>query len=344
MLDKLLTNASSCFGGKMFLRDARGEISFAQFYERVMELADRLGEATSERIGVVTNNSIECVVSVFAIYSAGGVFVPINNRCSPVQRDFILDDCGISRVISPVTSALFDSAWSSESISVHGREMIVQTSPNAELLQNAQLPPAELVALFYTSGSTGHQKGVMLSERNICLGGESVAEYLALDLRDTLLGVLPISFDAGFSQLTAALSSGSSVFLMNYLLPNDVPRAVEAADVTTIIGVPPLFSRMLQASWSEASRLRVRKFASTGGDMAPALLKKLRACFSRADPFVMYGLTEAFRATYLPPHDIDRKPGSVGKAIPHAEVFVVREDGSLCEPDEVGEKPVDHTV
>jgi acyl-CoA synthetase (AMP-forming)/AMP-acid ligase II len=71
--------------------------------------------------------------------------------------------------------------------------------------------------------------------------------------------------------------------------------------------------------------------------MPRATLDKLRKALPRTKPFLMYGLTEAFRGTYLPPEEIDRHPDSMGKAIPNTEILVVRPDGTHCEPDEPGE-------
>jgi acyl-CoA synthetase (AMP-forming)/AMP-acid ligase II len=194
----------------------------------------------------------------------------------------------------------------------------------------------DVAAIFYTSGSTGKPKGVVLSHRNMVAGAKSVASYLGNHAGDTLLAVLPLSFDAGFSQLTTAFHVGARVVLLNYLLPRDVLRAMERERVTALTAVPPLYIQLAQLEWPASVNESLRYFANTGGRIPRETLALLRQRVPRAKPFLMYGLTEAFRSTYLPPEEVDRRPDSIGKAIPNAEILVLREDGSECAPDEPG--------
>ena len=168
-------------------------------------------------------------------------------------------------------------------------------------------------------------------------GAKSVAEYLENSAQDTLLAALPLSFDAGFSQLTTAFHSGAQVAMINYLLPRDIVKAMARYRVTGLTAVPPLWIQLAQLDWPAAATEHLRYFANTGGRMPLEILARLRVALPRAKPFLMYGLTEAFRSTYLPPEEIDRHPDSIGRAIPNAEILVVREDGTLCDDDEPGE-------
>jgi acyl-CoA ligase (AMP-forming) (exosortase A-associated) len=194
-----------------------------------------------------------------------------------------------------------------------------------------------MAAILYTSGSTGKPKGVVLSHRNMVAGARSVASYLENNADDTLLAALPLSFDAGFSQLTTAFHSGARVVLINYLLPKDVINALGKERVTGLTAVPPLYIQLAQLSWPESIARHLRYFANTGGRMPLATLKALRARLPKTKPYLMYGLTEAFRSTYLSPDEVDRRPDSIGKAIPNAEILVLREDGSRCAANEPGE-------
>ena len=148
---------------------------------------------------------------------------------------------------------------------------------------------------------------------------------------------MPLSFDYGLSQLTTAFLTGASVVLLDFFLVQDVVRAVARHKVTGIAAVPPLWAQLAKAKWPDGSSDSVRYLTNSGGAMPQTLLSQLQSIFSNAEPYLMYGLTEAFRSTYLPPADLARKPGSMGKAIPNAEILVVREDGSLCGPNEPGE-------
>ena len=194
-----------------------------------------------------------------------------------------------------------------------------------------------MAAIFYTSGSTGRPKGVVLSHRNLIVGAESVSNYLGNDQDDVILSALPLSFDAGFSQLTTAFSVGAHVVLLNYLLPADVIQLCARHRVTGLTCVPPLWIQIADQDWPADAARYLRYFANTGGRMPKATLDRLRSVFPAARPFLMYGLTEAFRSTYLDPAEVDRRPDSIGKAIPNAEILVVRPDGSLCDPGEEGE-------
>ncbi|HSG23217.1 MAG TPA: acyl-CoA ligase (AMP-forming), exosortase A system-associated, partial [Azonexus sp.] len=195
----------------------------------------------------------------------------------------------------------------------------------------------DMVGILYTSGSTGKPKGVVLSHRNMVAGAKSVASYLKNHAGDTLLAALPLSFDAGFSQLTTAFHVGARVVLLNYLLPRDVIKAIEREKVTGLTAVPPLYIQLTQLKWPASITEHLRYFANTGGRMPQETLQALRQHLPQTQPFLMYGLTEAFRSTFLPPTEVDRRPDSIGKAIPNAEILVLREDGSPCAPNEPGE-------
>ena len=194
-----------------------------------------------------------------------------------------------------------------------------------------------MAAILYTSGSTGRPKGVVLSHRNLLVGAESVSTYLGNRPDDVILAALPLSFDAGLSQLTTAFASGAHVVLVNYLLPRDVVRLCATHQVTGLTCVPPLWIQLAGETWPEEATRSLRYFANTGGRMPASTLARLREIFPDARPFLMYGLTEAFRSTYLDPAEVDRRPDSIGKAIPNAEVLVLRPDGSQCRPGEEGE-------
>jgi acyl-CoA ligase (AMP-forming) (exosortase A-associated) len=168
-------------------------------------------------------------------------------------------------------------------------------------------------------------------------GARSVAGYLANRPSDRILSALPLSFDAGFSQLTTAFLVGARVTLINYLLPRDVLKAVVRERITGLTAVPALWIQLAQLEWPEGVSDHLRYIANTGGHMPKATLDRLRAALPKTLPFLMYGLTESFRSTFLPPSEVDRRPDSIGKAIPNAEVLVVRPDGSPCAPGEPGE-------
>ncbi len=137
----------------------------------------------------------------------------------------------------------------------------------------------DIAAILYTSGSTGKPKGVVLSHRNLIVGAESVSQYLGNSSDDVILAALPLSFDAGFSQLTTAFSVGAHVVLMNYLLPGDVVKLCARHQVTGLTCVPPLWMQIADQSWPPEVGERLRYFANTGGRMPKTTLDRLRQNF-----------------------------------------------------------------
>ncbi|MBX3607586.1 MAG: acyl-CoA ligase (AMP-forming), exosortase A system-associated [Piscinibacter sp.] len=335
------------------LLDDDRAISYAALAEEMRAFAAALaalGLQRGERVGIYLDKRRETVVASFGAPAQGGVFVPINPLLKAEQVAYILRDCGVRVLVtSPerlrALQAVLPDCPSLAHVIVTGAPPATVAGPAvhawAEVLQS---PPAashrvvdtDMVGILYTSGSTGKPKGVVLSHRNMVAGAKSVATYLENRSDDVLLAALPLSFDAGFSQLTTAFHAGASVVLLNYLLPRDVVKAVVAHRVTGMTAVPPLWIQLTQVKWPDVG-VHFRYFANTGGRMPLDTLKSLRALLPSARPFLMYGLTEAFRATYLPPDQVDRRPDSIGKAIPNSEVLVLRPDGTPCDPGEPGE-------
>ncbi len=292
---------------------------------------------------------------MFAAAAAGGVFVPVNPLLKPRQVGYILRDCEVQLL---VTSSLRARALADELPACPALAQVIavdiaQDEPGLaawpEVAGGTSEPdtrpadhdpkhePGALAAILYTSGSTGMPKGVMLSHRNLVLGGQSVSTYLGNTCDDRILAALPLSFDAGLSQLTTAFHVGACVVLMNYLFPKDVVRLCAAEGITGMTAVPPLWIQIAQLDWPAEAAQALRYFANTGGHMPRAALDRLRAIFPQAKPYLMYGLTEAFRSTYLDPAEVERRPNSIGKAIPNVEILVLRPDGKPVDADEVGE-------
>ena len=338
------------------LRHDTDVIEYARLAHDIRRFASALaalGISRGERVAIYLDKRPETVVASFGAPAHGAVFVPINPLLKAEQVGYILRDCSVRvlvtseerlRTLAPALAecpALSHviiigakaSTPSMDPVAVHSWDEVLQAPPR----DGHRVVDTDMVGILYTSGSTGKPKGVVLSHRNMVAGAKSVASYLENHSGDVLLAALPLSFDAGFSQLTTAFHSGASVVLLNYLLPKDVVTAVAAHGVTGITAVPPLWIQLTQVRWPAGAGDRLRYFANTGGRMPLDTLKRLREALPHAKPYLMYGLTEAFRATYLPPEEVDRRPDSIGKAIPNSEILVLRPDGAPCDPDEPGE-------
>ena len=313
-----------------------------------------IGLQRGERIAIYLEKRFETVIASFGAAATGCVLVPLNPLLKPDQVAYILRDCNVRALITsnerlpPLTAALETCHDLRHVVLVNAEPLPNSIGPtiahvnwntllSAPLLAGHRVIDTDMAAILYTSGSTGKPKGVVLSHRNMVAGAKSVATYLENTADDTLLAALPLSFDAGFSQLTTAFHCGARVVLLNYLLPRDVLKALEREHVTGLTAVPPLYIQLAQLPWNEGITEHLRYFANTGGRLPRQTLAALRERLPKTNPYLMYGLTEAFRSTYLPPEEIDRRPDSIGKAIPNAEVLVLREDGTPCAAGEPGE-------
>jgi acyl-CoA ligase (AMP-forming) (exosortase A-associated) len=356
LVHDLILCTAALHGDRAAVRSGQVLVSYRELAAQLAAVRDGLlaaGLLARDRVAVYLPKSLETVASFFGTSLAGGVFVPVNPVLKAPQVGHIVRDSG-SRILVTTSGRL--GALNEALAGCPGLEWVVLTDDGAAsppagagLIRWGELTAAgpgrpghrsidgDLAAIFYTSGSTGLPKGVMLSHRNIVAGAISVASYLGNGPEDRILSVLPLSFDAGFSQLTTGFLAGAEVTLLDYLLARDVVRTVAQHGITGITGVPPLWAQLADQEWPAGAGRSVRYFATTGGVMPRTVLGKLRQAMPEASPFLMYGLTEAFRSTFLPPSEVDRRPDSIGKAIPNAEILVLREDGTPCAAWEEGE-------
>lgn len=356
LLHDLISRSAERLSANPALTSGKSTLNYGQLQEATTRFSNgllALGLQRGERVAIYLDKRFETVIASFGAPAAGGVFVPLNPLLKAEQVGYILRDCNVRVLVtSPERLALLQDTLPD----CHDLRHVVvvdatQLPANigtlnihrwADLLeqpakQGHRLIDTDVLGILYTSGSTGKPKGVVLSHRNMVAGAKSVASYLENRPEDTLLAALPLSFDAGFSQLTTAFHVGARVVLLNYLLPRDVLKALEREKVTGLTAVPPLYIQLTQLEWPETITEHLRYFANTGGRMPRETLGALRQRLPKSKPFLMYGLTEAFRSTYLPPEEVDRRPDSIGKAIPNAEILVLREDGTPCAPNEPGE-------
>ena len=358
LLHQLLTNNSNVTPSKIAISHKKNSWSYEQLTQLVEKQAKAfigINLSLQQRVAIYLPKQIETVTSFLSITLAGGVFVPINPVLKAPQVDHIINDCNVQILITSKSRLTGLSNILNNCPDLHTIIVIDKESPDhsdypcqhilswQDFINHAknQVPPqlidTNMAAILYTSGSTGKPKGVVLSHCNIISGAQSVAEYLNITAKDTLLAVLPFSFDYGLNQLTSSLLQGSSCVLLDYLLPRDVIKALTTYKITGLAAVPPLWSQLANLEWPESIDQHLRYLTNSGGKMPKSVLNTIRTKVPSSQFYLMYGLTEAFRSTYLPPEQLEKRPDSMGKAIPNAEVLVVREDGSLCAPHEPGE-------
>ena len=312
-------------------------LTFAVLEAEVARLAGWLRSAVPEPGARVASWAakgwLTCLMPL-AAPRAGLVHVPINPLLKRAQAAHILADSGASLVIgTPARLATLEGGDAPAGCAVHEEGGAFAAEP----LGRSRADPDSLAAILYTSGSTGLPKGVMLSHANLWLGAVSVAHYLGMAADDVTLAVLPLAFDYGQNQLLSTWLAGGRVAPLDYLLPRDVAKACARHGVTTLAAVPPLWWQLVETDWPVDATRPMRRLTNSGGPLGVELVRRLRATFPAARLFPMYGLTEAFRSTYLDPALVEAHPTSMGSAIPFAEVLVMREDGGVTGEGEEGE-------
>jgi acyl-CoA ligase (AMP-forming) (exosortase A-associated) len=354
----MLRASAQSFPDKEALVHGEERLSYADVERLTLRLAGglrRSGLVRGDRMGIYLEPSVAQVISIFGISQATGVYVPINGALFPEQVGHIANDCGMKGLITTPAKLLaleevLPQVPSLEFIVLSGEGDTPRISiPVYRLEEFYRLPgdqfsndgciSKDLAAILYTSGSTGKPKGVMLSHSNIVAGSTIVSNYLGITSTERILAVLPFSFDAGMNQLMTAFQQGGTIVLINFVFAREVVQMLKKERITGLAGVPTLWSLLTQPN---SILLRqplpeLRYTTNTGGAMPQAVLKILRETLKTTKIFLMYGLTEAFRSTYLPPEELDRRPTSMGKAIPDTEIMVLDEQGNRCKPGEVGE-------
>jgi len=374
--DALLSEAAvRCPAAPALWRDGTA-VAYAELDAQVDEAAAWMRARVplrGSRVAVWLDKRVDTVVALFAAMRAGHVAVPINPALRAPQVLACLKDCRAAVLVSDAArlqalaaggagsgdEAPSSPPWLAVDVEAAGWRSCARAAPLTALERHAE----ELAVLFYTSGSTGAPKGVMVTHANLLAGAATVNAYLDHGPDDRLLAALPLSFDAGFSQLTCAFLAGASVVLLDHLFPADVLAAIDEYSVTGITAVPPLYLQLQTALRREddaggtassaatgepsagGERVKnnrcsttLRYVANTGGHLPGGAWDALRRHWPQARPVAMYGLTEAFRASRLPPEDFERKPDSIGLAVPGGtRLHVLRADGSPCAADEPGE-------
>ncbi len=320
--------------------------SYKELNLRIARLASFLqqaGLAGGDRVACWTNKGLIACIMPLAAARAQLVYVPINPVLKAGQVAHIIADSGAKFLVTNAARAATLLPETKDSAVIIADEKDV-----AGALENAGAGALEplpsdfdcdrLAAILYTSGSTGRPKGVMLSHANLVLGAISVADYLGLTSDVKTLAVLPLSFDYGQNQLLSTWKAGGCAVPLDYLTARDVVKACAKHKINTLAGVPPLWVQIAEQDWPADATANMRRLTNSGGALTPSLVKQLRCVFGgKTDIYAMYGLTEAFRSTYLDPALIDANPTCMGRAIPFAEIMVVAKDGREAAPDEPGE-------
>ena len=314
--------------------DYRG---FALEVDRFAAALVGAGVERGDRVAIFLPRGIEECVAIFAVSRAMGVFVPINALLRGPQISHIVADCTAravitSRGLAPMLAECLEGVFDT-------RILLVEEMAEAPSISLKDTNIGEdLAAILYTSGSTGRPKGVMVSHRNLLAGTRIVRSYLAITPDERILSILPFSFDYGLNQLLTAVEKGALVVIQTFRFGDEIVRALRDHEITVLAGVPTIWAILTKAAplLHKTALPHLRTITNSGGAVPSNTVADLRKLLPRTNVVLMYGLTEAFRSTYLPPEELDRRPTSIGKAIPECEIFIVTEDGRRAGPGEPG--------
>ena len=324
--------------------------TYAELLDAALRLSAALqarGVERGDRVAIYMDNTWPCVVSIFATLIAGGVFLIANPQTKADKLAFILDDSGARVLLTDAHLAKeFEAALryvkappSVICSRLEGAESFERVlAASAPEPRRAATIPLDLAALIYTSGSTGNPKGVMQTHQSMVFAAGSLIEYIRLGENDRILCALPLAFDYGLYQLLMSVRLGATLVLeRSFTFPAQIFARMRETEVTVFPGVPTIFAMLLAAHSREPLRFdHVVRVTNTAAALPDDSAQRLREVFPNALIYKMYGLTECKRVSYLEPELLDAKPGSVGKAIPGTEVYLLDANGRDVPAGETG--------
>jgi amino acid adenylation domain-containing protein len=319
------------------IEDAGEPTTYRDLRARASDVAAhlaRLGVAPGSRVAVLLPRGAAAAAAIFGTLAAGGIVTVVNEESRPLQLAHICRTVGAAIIIS---SAEALTAERRQAIGDVGMLFIedVPASPPSPVLDVRSETPAQIV---FTSGSSGAPKGVLSSHANLWAGASCVSAYLGMCREDRVASLLSFAFVYGFNQLTIAMTVGATLVVERSALPPVLVGALARRAVTVIAAVPPLWQQLLGvAAFRDQRWESLRVVTNAGGHLAPAFVRALRSAQPGASLFLMYGMTEVFRSTFLAPAEVDAFPDSIGRAVPGSRVNVIRDDGTECAVGEVGE-------
>lgn len=337
-IEEPLLAAAARTGRTTAVIDGARSFSYEWLVERADAFAATLvnrGLVAGDRVSFYMEKCTEAIVALYGTWTAGGVAVPISDSLVSRQVEYIVRHSGSRFFVSDARHLRRVQARALDGIAVIDTGLTDNTGRPSFRPSVGDVP----AAILYTSGSTGLPKGILVSHANLLAGARIVSDYLRIAGDERIISIPPFSFDYGLNQLLTAVRCGATLVLQRSPLPADICRTLVAHEVTAMAAVPPLWIQLLQRTspFPQTSFPHLRYITNTGGKLPTEAVRQLRRILPHVRIYLMYGLSEAFRSTYLPPEEVDNRPDSIGKAIPECEVLVVSSEGRRCQPGEVGE-------
>lgn len=348
----LLRETLERYENKEFLFEKSRSVTLKELYRQALSTAHylrELGIRKGDRVGVCMGKGIDQAACILGVMHANAVFVPILPKLKSVNIEHIVRDSGMKVLITDSVRAK-EVEHLSENI-----QILLGSGPASDRFASLSyfrkhLPVEECffdcigvdnAAIIYSSGSTGRPKGITISHRNLFDGAHIVSAYTRTSSEDRIAGILSLNFDYGLNQLWQSILKGASLHFHDFLFPNDFFQMLYADQITSLPLMPVIITRMFDPRFYERDQVHefssLRLITTSGGLVSPRMIDNLSYVFPHAQIFLMYGLTEAFRSTYLPPDQLKRRPGSIGKAIPDVELYVLDENLRVCPPGVSGQ-------
>lgn len=332
--------------------------TYGQLESTSNQLAHALIDAgihPGDRVAVYAGNRTETVTAIFGILKAGAAIVIIPATTKPDKLCYMLNDCSASAAIvaGPAKAAIEAIEQEVESLQVimtcagtQEHDPTIRTLRFDEDLAAypSTPPPAQIIdvdiaAIIYTSGSTGHPKGVVVTHGNIVSTATSIIQYLESAQEDIILNVLPLSSTYGLYQpIMTAMVGATLVLETSFAYPFKIIKLFKEERITGFAGVPTMYAVILGMEDLDPADFDSVKYITNASAALPAAhVPRLKALFRNARIYLMHGLTECARTTFLPPDEVEQKPSSVGRGMPNVQLDVFDPEGNPVKPGETGE-------
>lgn len=346
-----LERTAARFPDKDALISRTGSMSFQQLRKEAIATAEalrELGIKPGDRVGVCMEKSIDQACVILGVLYANAVLVPILPRLKQANIAHIISNSGMAGLVTDSSRVAEVQEFTKETKLIVGHGEIEEEWPNIAYMRR-HISGADFfdrigtdnAAIIYSSGSTGRPKGILISHRNLADGAEIVTSYLGTNENDRICSILSFNFDYGLNQIWQSALKGATLYLHDLALPNDLFALLAEERITGLPVMPVIITQMfvknLYTPNPDHDFSDLRYVCSTGGRLSEKMIQNLRTAFPQTKIYSMFGLTEAFRSTYLDPHALDSRPASVGKAIPDTQILVLRQNGEECEANEIGE-------
>lgn len=336
-LATILWHAADRDGDRVAIRERDGSVSLASLRDRAGAIAAALvadGVTPGDRVAIFIERGVDAIAALFGTYAVGAVAVVLNDRYRPRQVEYVLDHCGAAALLT--TSGMLDRLH--RDIETTARLVDPDLLPPAASFEPVRRIDPDLAQIIYTSGSTGLAKGVTYNLGALHAGVRAVSSYLGLQADDRVATLLSFGSVYGLNQVLTAIRCGASVIIERSALPQQMIAGLAEQRATVLAAVPPLWIQLLTVpSFQEGQLGELRIAQNAGGHLPPEIVRQVRAALPNTRLFLQYGMTETFRSTYLPPEELDRRPGSMGRAMPETEILVLDDNDQPVPDGAVGE-------